>query len=92
VESIPVPARFYDDHADRALLTPREIRRAGTRVWVSTESPDAIAELLNDAEFYASPSGPDELPPGLKASARRCVDAIRKGRRPTFAAEKKWST
>jgi hypothetical protein len=72
---IAVPAKFYDDHGERGLPTPEEIRRSGSRVWIRTDDP-AIPELLSDARFYADRDGPDYLPPGLKASAARTVAAM----------------
>lgn len=74
----PVPAKFYDDHGDRELPTPNEVRRAGNKVWIDGTDSEAVSELLSDAEFYADPYGPDELPPGLRASAGRTVAAIKR--------------
>lgn len=75
VDVLAVPAKFYDDHGDRALPTPAEIRRAGRRVYIAANDP-AIPDLLSDAKFYADPWGPDELPAGLKASAKRTVAVL----------------
>ena len=75
VDVLAVPAKFYDDHGDRDLPTPAEVRRAGSRVYIDRNDP-AIPALLSDAKFYADPWGPDELPPGLKVSAIRTVAAL----------------
>jgi hypothetical protein len=71
-----IPVRFYDDHAERGLPTPAAVGRVHRVVIVDAADP-ALPELLSDARFYADPNGPDELPPGLKASAERTVRAIR---------------
>ena len=76
-QTFKVPAMFYDDHCDRGLVAPELVRRVGRSVEVLADE-DGISELFNDAEFYADPWGPDELPPGLRASAKRTVKAIEK--------------
>lgn len=73
---IRIPARFYDDHADRALPTPTDIGKAKGYAVVRADDP-ALRELLNDAEYYASAYGPDAGPPGVTMSARATVRAIR---------------
>ena len=78
MSTLIVPAKFYDDHCARDLVAPTEIKRAGSRVWVDAGDEDGRSELYHDAVFYADPWGPDELPPGLKASAKRTVAAIAK--------------
>jgi hypothetical protein len=72
---IAVPAMFYDDHAQRGLPTPAEVDRKGRQVLILAEDP-AVAELRDDAAYYADPFGPDMLPPGLRASAKRTVAAL----------------
>lgn len=74
---IPVPALFYDDHAERELPTPEQFgtREHKHRRWIRLHDP-ATPELLNDAEYYAEDV--DGAPPNLIASARRTVAAIRK--------------
>ena len=83
--SVPVilrlPRRFFDDHADRCLPTPAIVRQDDRHVWVRHDDPD-LRELLEDATFYADPDGPDEVPAGLKASARASVAAIQEGSNP----------
>lgn len=76
MRTIILPAKFYDDHCDRDLTAPTEIKRAGSRVWADADDEDGMSELYHDAMFYADDDGPDELPPGLKASAKRTVAAI----------------
>ncbi len=72
---IGVPAIFYDDHMERELPTPVERVRTGNLVWVRLNDRD-LAELLNDAEYYAKDV--DCAPKYIIASARRTVDKIRK--------------
>jgi hypothetical protein len=77
-----VAAKFWDDHSERCpcdgdpdSAMAREISRSGNRVLI--EGNDAQIECLrSDAKFYSDPWGPDELPPGLKASAKATVKAL----------------
>ena len=70
-----LPAKFWNDHAERGLPAGELSSESGNLVWiVATE--DEIKEILSDAKFYSDPWGPDDLPPGLKASAARTVKAI----------------
>lgn len=74
---IRIPPAFYADHADRSLPTPEDLSNAKNYVLVRADDP-ALPELLNDAEYYASPYGPDaDYLGGLKASAKATVRAIR---------------
>ena len=74
---IKLPPKFWLDHAERDLPTPEDVGNAKSYVLVRADDP-ALPELLNDAEFYADPFGPDaEWLGGLKASARATIRAIR---------------
>lgn len=74
---IRLPPSFYQDHDERDLPTPEDVGKAKSYVLVRADDP-ALPELLNDAEHYAHPWGPDaEGLSGLKASARATVRAIR---------------
>lgn len=66
---IRLPKRFFDDHAERDLDTPAIVRETKNHYFIHATDP-AVAELRDDAAFYADEHGPDHLPPGLKASAR----------------------
>jgi hypothetical protein len=74
--NIRIPERFYTDHLERALDTPVDIGDNARYAIVRSDDP-ALAELLNDAEFYAHPSGPDAGPKGVTMSAKATVRAIR---------------
>lgn len=77
VKTIKLPPAFYEDHDERDLPTPEDIGKAKSYVLVRADDP-ALGELLDDAEHYAHPWGPDaEGLSGLKASARATVRAIR---------------
>lgn len=83
---IRLPWRFYTDHLERELPTPKEHERSNKRhVWVRADDP-ALPELLSDARYYADPYGPDgggadaAWYRGLKASAKATVNAIEAGR------------
>jgi len=75
-KKIRVPAYFYTDHLDRALDTPADLGKCRSHAVVSADDPH-LAELLDDAEHYAHPSGPDSCARGLIASAKATVRAIR---------------
>ena len=77
-----VPARFWDDHTDRCPCDgnpdeamAREVSRAGSRVLIEGSAAQ-IECLRSDAKFYSDRWGPDECPPGLKASAKATVKAL----------------
>ena len=76
VKKIRVPSYFYTDHLDRALDTPADLGKCKTHAVVSSDDPH-LRELLDDAEFYAHPSGPDACGKGLIMSAKATVRAIR---------------
>lgn len=70
-----IPKRFFDDHAERDLDTPAIVRETNAHYFISIDDP-FVAELRDDARFYAAEHGPDLLPPGLKASARATLTAL----------------
>jgi hypothetical protein len=77
VKTIKLPPSFYEDHLERDLPTPEDVGNAKSYVVIRADDP-ALPELLDDAEHYAHPWGPDaEGLSGLKASARATVRAIR---------------
>ncbi len=77
MKTIKLPPAFYQDHDERSLPTPEDIGNAKSYVLVRADDP-ALPELLNDAEYYAHPYGPDgEGLGGLRASAKATVRAIR---------------
>ena len=80
ITTIKVPACFFDDHDSRELPTPREINRTSRTVTVAANDLN-LAELLNDAEYYADRDGPTAGDPdyaGLRSSAKATVRAIKK--------------
>jgi len=74
--TIKVPDRFYIDHMERALPTPKDVGNLRNHAVIRVDDP-ALGELLDDAEHYAHPSGPDAAPRGVIASAKATVRAIR---------------
>jgi hypothetical protein len=77
VKTIKLPPAFYDDHDERGLPTPEDVGNAKSYVLVRADDP-ALRELLDDAEHYAHPYGPDgEGLGGLRSSAKATVRAIR---------------
>jgi hypothetical protein len=73
---ISLPRKFYWDHFERDLPTPEMVQSTKTSILVEDADP-ALTDLLEDAEYYAS-DAMDQLPPGLKSSAKATVNAIRK--------------
>ncbi|MGO8241301.1 hypothetical protein ACC806_34755 [Rhizobium ruizarguesonis] len=73
---ISLPRMFYWDHLERDLPTPEMVQSNRAHILVDDADP-ALKDLLEDAEYYAS-DAMDQLPPGLKASAKATVTAIRK--------------
>lgn len=50
---IRIPAGFYYDHTEtRDLPAPPVIRKIGKSIEIDSDHPD-MAELINDARFYA---------------------------------------
>jgi hypothetical protein len=75
-KTIRVPSYFFTDHLERNLDTPADLGKCRSHAVVSVDDPH-LAELLDDAEHYAHPSGPDACGKGLIASAKATVRAIR---------------
>lgn len=75
-KTIRIPERFYVDHMERDLPTPEDIGESTRYAVVRADDP-ALPELLNDAEYYAHPFGPDAGPAGVTMSAKATVRAIR---------------
>lgn len=76
---VRVPRLFYEDHLWRDLPTPPAIKERVHHVWIEPDHPD-LPELLNDAEYYAHPYGPDiedSFSRNLANSAQKTVDSIR---------------
>lgn len=71
---IAVPPAFYDDHIERDLPASPVIRTVRGRYEIDADHPD-FAELLDDAQHYAHPNGPDEVSRGLVRSAKLLVEA-----------------
>jgi hypothetical protein len=82
IKQYKVPAKFWDDFSDRCpcdgdpqVEMPNEVSRSGNRVLI--EGIDSQIEWLrSDAAYYSNRWGPDECPPGLKASAAATVKAL----------------
>lgn len=77
--TIDLPAKFWQDHDERALPAGKLIKVVGNRVRIEC-TEEELAEILDDAKFYSDVNGPDQLPPGLKASAKATVRAIERFR------------
>lgn len=74
---VRIPRRFFEDHVARDLPTPAVVKETKRHVWVDPHDP-AIGELLSDARYYAEEARYMDPPmPGLAASARATLDALR---------------
>lgn len=80
-KTIRIPHRFYFDHLERDLDSPRVIRTTKSHLHIDPADP-ALDELLDDARFYAGTPGQPGIDAdtpelrGLVASARATVRAI----------------
>lgn len=77
IRYVRIPAKFYTDHEERGLPTPKAHRTTKQAVWIYLNDPD-IDELLDDARHYANDV--DACDRGLVASARATVRNIEKER------------
>ena len=76
---IKIPKVFFDDHYDRELPAPEVVKETKSNYWIC-KTDENLQELLNDAEFYCHPYGPDDPDLGwLKTSARATIKAIKAG-------------
>lgn len=76
---VRVPKLFYWDHVERDLPSPPVMRYTVHHVWIEIDHPD-LPELLDDAEYYAHPYGPDIEDSGsrnLANSAKKTVSSLK---------------
>lgn len=71
---IVIPKTFLIDHMERDLPTPAILAEDYRHFAIDSADP-AIDELRNDAEYYASPDGPD-MAGGLKRAAKALLSAL----------------
>lgn len=62
---IKIPEYFYWDHAGRDLETPTNHNPSWEKVIIDTDD-EAVAELVDDAAYYADQWGPDAIEDGGK--------------------------
>lgn len=76
---IKLPTRFFDDHRERDLETPKVVKSTKRHYFIADDDP-AIPELLDDAEYYAADICTADFPElfGLVSSARATVKALKK--------------
>jgi len=73
---IKLPRRFFDDHAERDLDTPKVIKSTRRHYFVASDDP-ALPELTDDAEYYAGSGAYMEFHmQGLIRSATATANAI----------------
>jgi len=46
-----IPKRFFDDHFERGLPTPRVVKSTSMHYWIDVTDP-SVPDLLDDADFY----------------------------------------
>ena len=73
---VKLPKKFFDDHRDRELPTPKVIKETSRHYFVSA-SDEELVELGDDAVFYTNPHSEfwKELP-GLYKSAKATLRAL----------------
>jgi hypothetical protein len=82
-----LPAKFWNDHADRELPSGELLCESGNRVRIRATDAE-LAEILNDAEYYADAAGPDEyegraaLVRSAKATIRRIREVFSSNKQP----------
>lgn len=77
---IKLPRRFFDDHAERDLDTPKVVKSTRRHYFIASDDP-ALPELASDAEYYAGSGSYMEFHlQGLCRSATATADAIYKAR------------
>lgn len=85
---VKVPTRFLADHIERGLQTPNVKAYCPLKSHNYIDANDAaIEDLLADARHYASPGGPDQLPRGLKQSAKALIRHLRKANVTSYTLE-----
>jgi hypothetical protein len=73
---VRIPKTFYDDHVvQRDLPAPPTIKETKSHYWIDTDHED-MAELLSDAQHYASPDGPDADTRWIKTAATALLKAV----------------
>lgn len=68
MRTVRIPAKFYDDHVERGLPAPPIVIAYKRNGYVIDPDRKHFAELVDDAEFYAHPYGPDNAPDIVKAA------------------------
>ena len=76
MQTIKLPRRFFIDHLERDLDTPRILRETKSHVYVSAADP-ALAELASDADYYKDPQWFDREYFGLCMSAKATLKALK---------------
>jgi hypothetical protein len=75
---VKLPWRFISDHEERECPSPVIVRSTKSHCFVAAIDCDGWRDLVNDAEFYIDPYGPDaEYLTGIKKSARATLKALR---------------
>lgn len=77
--TIRVPRKFFDDHVERDLPSPKILRETKNHYFIP-KNDEAVSELLSDADYYAEMRRLGGLEPGLGGlamSAEATARAIR---------------
>lgn len=72
---VRIPWRFFIDHKERALPTPAVVKETKAHYWIDRADP-AYQELVDDAQYYADPAGPDQCPAGIISGAKALLKAL----------------
>jgi hypothetical protein len=75
---VRVPCKFLWDHIERECPSPFVVRETKNHYFIAAIDCDGWRDLINDAEFYTDPYGPDaEYLHGIKKSAKATLKAMR---------------
>lgn len=82
LRTVRLPPRFFFDHQERGLPTPRVNSHRANAVIISLDDP-SLSDLEADAEHYATGISTRDFPElfGLVMSARATVRALRAAKR-----------
>ena len=76
MDIIKIPQRFYDDHVERDLGSPKIVKETKSHYWIDANS-EHLDELLSDADHYSYTVDWPSYMFGICRSAAATADAIR---------------
>lgn len=77
-EGIRIPKRFFVDHWERDLPTPKILKETSSHYYIDAKD-EALDELISDAKHYADPRATD-AEQWLRNSASALLKALGRAR------------